>query len=547
MRSTLAVMVIALVGCSGERPPSVDDVLGAASTPLDYQEQSTLAPPADESLGYFGNSLAIDGTTAIVSDVGDGAVAQAGYVYAYVRANGQWSLSQTLKPAAPVLGGHFGQGLALQSDTLMIGAPAEQRGAVYPWSRTEGTWMRGEALASDPSVIGSGFGFSIAVDGDVMVAGAPSDDAGTDTAGSVFVFARHGASWTQTDRIVPSDTTAGLQFGTALAIAGDTFVVGAPGRGLVSLSMPGRAYAFTKNGRGWVEQRLPIDGGFDRDGAGRSVAISGDTIVIGAPALDDERILGPGAVHVFRRTDSTFAAAETLSASDSSPADGFGFALTAIGDRLLVGAPFSDAKGPDVGAVHFFEQTEGGFVETESLTPEQLPGGIEFGASVAASQSAFLAGTADIQDQLVYAYALLGVGCDDDGGCESGACVDGVCCEQRCDAACFTCTAPGNEGHCVAVEPSTPDATCDAFVCGDGGACKTACESTADCAAAHACDAAGRCVTTGSDAPEKEDDAGCTVGEHVAGFTGAIGAYAMLGAALSLLRRRASRQCEKFM
>ncbi|MHC4697067.1 MAG: FG-GAP repeat protein [Planctomycetota bacterium] len=136
-------------------------------------------------------------------------------------------------------------------------------------------------FASDGET-GDSFGEAVAMSGDTAVIGTPQDDYNGDQSGSAYVFRFDGTEWVEEDRLVASDGTSGDRFGNSVAIDGDVAVIGAyRGSGLAPWS--GVAYVYRRAGSIWVqEQELDaFDGGFN-DSFGYSVGVSGDIAVIGA-------------------------------------------------------------------------------------------------------------------------------------------------------------------------------------------------------------------------------------------------------------------------
>ena len=131
------------------------------------------------------------------------------------------------------------------------------------------------------------FGDSVAIDGDTLVVGARYDDDNGSASGSVYVFIHSGIIWTQQAKLTASDGAADDRFGSSVAIDGDTIVVGAllnDDNGTDS----GTAYVFTRSGTTWTQQaKLTASDGALDDEFGQSVAIAGDTIVVGADRDDD--------------------------------------------------------------------------------------------------------------------------------------------------------------------------------------------------------------------------------------------------------------------
>ena len=151
-------------------------------------------------------------------------------------------------------------------------------------------------LASD----GSGFdhfGNSVAVDGDTVVVGARFGDGVSTDTGSAYVFRWNGTDWAE-HKLTASDGAGSDWFGASVAVDGDTVVVGAyldDDDG----SSSGSAYVFRWNGTGWAEHKLTASDGAQNDWFGASVAVDGDTVVVGAWGDDDDGS-SSGSAYVFR-------------------------------------------------------------------------------------------------------------------------------------------------------------------------------------------------------------------------------------------------------
>jgi hypothetical protein len=194
----------------------------------------------------------------------------------------------------------------------------------------------------------------VAVDGDSAVIGASLDDDQGYASGSAYVFVRSGTGWSEQAKLLPSDGAAADQFGTSVAVDGDSAVVGAhwdDDQGFVS----GSAYVFVRSGTGWSEQAklLPSDGAAG-DGFGVGVAVDGDSAVVGAPG-DDDQGSASGSAYVFVRSGTTWSEQAKLLPSDGGAADHFGTSVAVDGDTVAVGAPGDDDQGSASGSAYVFE------------------------------------------------------------------------------------------------------------------------------------------------------------------------------------------------
>ena len=200
------------------------------------------------------------------------------------------------------------------------------------------TWQQ-DLVANDGATIsvigGDFFGVSVALDGDTAVVGANQDDDNGSNSGSVYVFVRSGTTWTQQRKLVANDGTEYDLFGTSVALDGDTAVVGATGDD-DNGSHSGSAYVFFRSGTTWTQQqKLVANDGASQDYFSNSVALDGDIAVIGAPG----HYMSPnsGSVYVFFRSGTTWSQQQKLVAGDGAAGDAFGVSVALDGDTAVVG------------------------------------------------------------------------------------------------------------------------------------------------------------------------------------------------------------------
>ncbi len=236
------------------------------------------------------------------------------------------------------------------------------------------------------------FGYSVAVDKDTAVVGASGDD---NNKGAAYVLVRQSGAWSQVAKLTALDGQDNDQFGRSVAVDGDTVVVGAA-LGDGGVDNAGAAYVFTKPGTGWADAtetaKLTASDGADTDLFGFSVAVNGDTVVVGA-YWDDDNGDGSGSVYVFTKaTDSDWAdATETvkLTASGGALDDSFGYSVALDGDTMAVGAyqvNHVDGDGNTVlnsGAAYVFTRQEGAWSQVAKLTASDAAENAYFGRSVA--------------------------------------------------------------------------------------------------------------------------------------------------------------------
>ncbi|RZB38448.1 MAG: hypothetical protein SRB2_00196 [Desulfobacteraceae bacterium Eth-SRB2] len=205
-------------------------------------------------------------------------------------------------------------------------------------------------LVAADGASGDLFGYSVAVDGDTAVIGAWADvDAGV-SSGSAYVFTRDAiGDWSQQAKLLAGDGASADFFGWSVAVDGDTAVIGAWADDDAGVSS-GSAYVFTRNAIGdWSQQaKLLAADGASGDFFGESVAVDGDTAVIGA-FYDDENYVSSGSAYVFTRvfTDDgiNWEQQAKLLAGDGASADFFGWSVAVDGDTAVIGAWADDDAG----------------------------------------------------------------------------------------------------------------------------------------------------------------------------------------------------------
>ena len=310
----------------------------------------------------------------------------------------------------------FGSSVAVSGETVIVGAPGEDSsatgvdgdqtdntaagsGAAYVFVRNGGVWSQQAYLKASNTGPGDLFGSSVAISGDVIIVGAPGESSaatgvnGDQTSnsapgsGAAYVFARNGNVWSQQAYLKASNTggpyvlfNGGDGFGGSVGVSGDIAVVGAANEDSGATGVngdqtsnsafnSGAAYVFVRTGTDWTQQaylKASNTGGCGCSGGGQpgdlfgtSVAVSGETIVVGAPNEDssatgvngteaDNTAAEAGAAYVFVRNGSTWTQQTYLKASNTEAGDGFGRRVGVSGDTIVVGALGEDSAATGV-------------------------------------------------------------------------------------------------------------------------------------------------------------------------------------------------------
>jgi hypothetical protein len=320
-------------------------------------QQATLTASDAYSGQEFGYQVALSGDTALVGAGNE----QGGGAYVFTRSGATWSQQAELSDPNPASGDDgFGNSVALDGDTALVGAPVtisatdEPAGAVYVFTRSGTTWSEQAELNDPDGAYLDDFGGSVALDGDMALVGA---------APGAYVFTRSGTTWSQQAELSDPGEASQNGLGNALALSGDTALV----------SAPPDTYIFTCSGTGWSQQAqlsgfsgpVAIDGEtaligtyvFTRSGTTRSqqaelndpspaagdsfgisVALSGDTALVGASNETVGRHSDVGAAYIFTRSGTSWSKQAELSASDGTASDFFGQCVALFGGTALVGA-----------------------------------------------------------------------------------------------------------------------------------------------------------------------------------------------------------------
>ena len=358
---------------------------------------------ADDGAAFdqFGRSAAISGNTVVVGayldDTNDGNAA--GSAYVYVPSGGGWVQQQKLAADDGSTGDLLGISVSISGDTVVVGAYGDDTasgndtGSAYVFVRDGGIWSQEAKLVAGDGAQDDWLGFSVAVDGDTLVVGAPNDDDQGSASGSAYVFTRSGTTWSQQAKLTASDGAAGNLFGKAVSISGDTVVVGAQGHDPGAGSDSGAAYVFFRSGTAWSQQaKLTASDGAEGDWLGFSVAISGDTVVTGAQK-DDDQGADSGSAYVFVRNGIIWSQQAKLTGGDSVADDGFGYSVAISGDNVLTGAYLHDtASGSSAGTAYLFQRSGNTWTQQRQFAASDGANGDRLGSSVGVSGAAVVAG-----------------------------------------------------------------------------------------------------------------------------------------------------------
>jgi hypothetical protein len=375
-------------GCVVSGAPGRDG--GAAFAQWATLENEVVAADGESSDSY-GWSVAMSGDTALIGAPSDDDTGtDAGSVYVFSRSAGVWTERQELTSPDVAANGQFGWSVALSGDTALVGAPFDDdgsaTGSAYVFTRTDGVWTQQQRLMASDGAADDHFGWSVALSGNRAIIGAPDDDDNGDHSGTVYAFTRADGVWTEQQVITAADAAESDHFGISVALDAETAIVGADYDDL-----SGSAYVLVLSDGAWTQQQKLTDpDGRDAGWFGHSVAVSGNTALVGAPG-DGASNYYPGKACVFVRSGAGWTLQQTLAASDSSPDDGFGDSVALRGEMALVGAPSNDAAADAAGSAYLFVRSGSVWTQRQQFTPTAGMAGDLYGSCVALSQDTALA------------------------------------------------------------------------------------------------------------------------------------------------------------
>ncbi|MEM9113542.1 MAG: hypothetical protein AAGD10_08310 [Myxococcota bacterium] len=430
---------------SGPDTVCFDACLRAVNVPCASFNEAYIKAVNPEAFDEFGFKLDMAQQTLVVAarqedgpgtgvnpqDLGNGAD-ESGAAYVYELLGGGWIETAYLKAFNTESDDLFGQSVAVDGSLIAVGAPLEDSdavgingdqtnnaaltsGAVYVYERGPMGWGTNAYLKASNSERGDTFGWSVALSGNTLVVGAPEEDGGVDGdessndvegSGAVFVFVNEGGAWRQQAYLKASNSEVGDEFGWAVAVSGDTLVVGAifedggasnvdGDESLNDVDAAGAAYVFERTGDTWSQTAyLKANGPSADDFFGWSVDVHNDTIVVGVP-LDDEGATNMGSAHVFSKRSGAWLAEGRLRSASGRGSDLAGTSVAIFGDRLVMGASSEDGSSRGLGgdpsnvglgssgAVYLFERVAGTWTEVayiKASNTDRLDG---FGRAVA--------------------------------------------------------------------------------------------------------------------------------------------------------------------
>ncbi|MDJ0796847.1 MAG: RICIN domain-containing protein [Calothrix sp. MO_167.B12] len=366
------------------------------------QEHKIQAEDSQES-DLFGYSVAISGETAIVGALEeDTKGSNAGSAYIFQRqANGNWQQVQPLFGKDAQSYDYFGYSVAISGETAIVGAYNENTkgsdaGSAYIFQRqANGNWEQVEQIFGKDTQAWDYFGSSVAISSETAIVGAPNEDTKGSNAGSAYIFQRQAnGDWQQVQQIFGKDTQKGDYFGYSVAISGETAIIGASHEDTKGFNA-GSAYIFQRQASGDWEQVQQLFGKDTQkeDYFGYSVAISGETAIVGA-YREGTKGSNAGSAYIFQRqANGNWAQVQQLFGKETQAYNYFGSSVAISGKTAIVGAPDEGTKGSDAGSAYIFQrQANGDWQQVEQIFSKDIQTYDHFGKSVAISGETAIVG-----------------------------------------------------------------------------------------------------------------------------------------------------------
>lgn len=348
-----------------------------------------------EAGDLFGLSVSVAGDVLVAGAMHDTTRGpEAGAAYVFQNEGGAWIERATVIGSDTGPYHRFGSSVASDGSVLLIGASRyrSNTGAAYVFRDGPAGWSEEQRLLASDGTFGRFFGAATSVSGDRAAVTSWLGGGGNSGTGAAYMFRYNGSVWSEQQKLVPSDAQVGDLFGSDVSLDGSVVVVGAPGEPGFS---SGAAYVFRTDGLTWAqEQKLEASDAELDDYFGRYVAVSGDTIVVGASG-DDDLGSSAGAAYVFRFDGTTWIEEQKLLANDGRRQDSFGTGVAIDGERIVVGAYLENGDEMFEGAAYAFRQVDGVWSQEQRFVASDAVELSALGADVSVSGTTIVASSLD--------------------------------------------------------------------------------------------------------------------------------------------------------
>jgi hypothetical protein len=347
-----------------------------------------------EDHNNYGNAVAMSGDTIVISSSSQDPPSEHNIpsVYVFIRdVQGNWRQQSKLEPEPGESSRSFGASVSISGDTIAVSTMNASRiphqrptGSVRIYIRSGNDWHLQAQLMGSDAEPGDYFGNAVAISGDTLVVGMRFEDRGI---GAAYVFTRdETGKWSEQIKLRGNDTGTGDWFGQSVSVFGDTLVIGADRKNKNS----GAVYIFKQEENGAWRQQAKLTGsgatGEPRESFGEAVSISDDTLVVGGRNTVGET--SSGVAYVFQRNgDNSWHQQARLTAENPNQFDFFGGSVALSGDHIAIGASGHRKKG-----TVFVYHREGADWKLQARLFAPTVGGGEFGQAIAISDGNIVAG-----------------------------------------------------------------------------------------------------------------------------------------------------------
>jgi len=364
-----------------------------------WSQESKFVPQGGIQGNGFGQSVSIKGNLALIAAVSDDNINgnSSGAVFTYEWNGFNWSFQQKLIASDGSSADFFGISVSLDTNRALIGARTDdnngfnESGSAYVFDYDGMNWSETTKLVASDESNNAYFGTSVSLKGDLALIGANSAPSSNySSAGAVYLFELDTGTWSQTDRFNASDDSPIDNFGIAVALDSNNFIVGNSTDDDNGFDA-GAAYIFDKTSSWQQKQKLLSSLGPNLDKFGVSVNIDGTRAVIGA-SMNDDQAQNAGSAYIFDYSNGSWSLTTQLHANDASESDWFGSSVSLSGDKLIVGAPGENTEGTNAGSVYIFDLIGGIWTQTHKINLSSLNAHDRFGTSVAIDGNRIIVG-----------------------------------------------------------------------------------------------------------------------------------------------------------
>lgn len=274
-----------------------------------WRESAKLTASDGADFHFFGTSLDISGSYLIVGapgHTGGTGDTNRGAAYLFELVGGSWQEAQILTLDTPAAGDEFGNSVAVDGTRALVGARGDDEsasggGVAYLYQREGASWVQTAVITASDALEGDGFGWSVALWGDRAAVGAPARDEDGTSSGAAYVFDRNANDWQQIAKLSASEAAQMDLFGHSVDLNGSYLAVGAPSLDLADVPVAGAAHVYAQVDGEWSEiARLAPDDGSPGERFGYDLSLADGYLAIGTPQ-SKEQGLTTGAVYSFPR------------------------------------------------------------------------------------------------------------------------------------------------------------------------------------------------------------------------------------------------------